>query len=89
MQQLYAWIAVDDVAARRREATRHRGGPVVVADRRSTAARRDPFRRRLTPSLTRTTARVLAAVTRTTAATVRRLDACIADDLGRALAPGE
>jgi hypothetical protein len=37
----------------------------------------------------RSTARVLAAVSRGSAAAVRRLDACVADDLGRALASSE
>ena len=39
--------------------------------------------------LRRPAARVLAALSRGSAAAVRRLDDCIADDLGRALAPSE
>jgi len=38
-------------------------------------------------SLRRPAARVLAGLSRTTAAGVRRLDDCVADDLGRSLAP--
>ena len=37
----------------------------------------------------RSAARVFAAVSRGSAAAVRRLDECVADDLGRALAPSE
>ena len=37
----------------------------------------------------RSAARAFAAVSRGSAAAVRRLDACVADDLGRALAPAE
>ncbi len=40
-------------------------------------------------SLRRPAALVLAAFSRATAAAVRRLDDCVADDLGRALAPAE
>jgi hypothetical protein len=39
--------------------------------------------------LRRPVARVLAAVSRGSAAAVRRLDDCIADDLGRSLSPSE
>ncbi len=39
--------------------------------------------------LRRPVARVLAALSRGSAAAVRRLDDCIADDLGRSLAPSE
>jgi len=39
--------------------------------------------------LRRPVAIVLAALSRGTAAAVRRLDDCVADDLGRALAPAE
>jgi hypothetical protein len=39
--------------------------------------------------LRRPAARVLAALSRGSAAAVRRLDDCIADDLGRSLAPSE
>jgi hypothetical protein len=39
--------------------------------------------------LRRPVARGLAALSRGTAAAVRRLDDCVADDLGRALAPAE
>ena len=39
--------------------------------------------------LRRPVALVLAALSRGSAAAVRRLDACIADDLGRSLAPSE
>jgi hypothetical protein len=43
-----------------------------------------------TPSrLRRPAARVLAALSRGTAAAVRRLDECVADDLGRSLAVTE
>lgn len=37
----------------------------------------------------RSVARGLAATSRVTASVVRRLDACVADDLGRSLAPTE
>ncbi len=37
----------------------------------------------------RSAARLLAAVSRGSAAAVRRLDACVADDLGRALGSAE
>jgi hypothetical protein len=46
----------------------------------------------LTPKpsrLRRPAALLLAAMSRGTAAAVRRLDDCVADDLGRALAPAE
>jgi hypothetical protein len=39
--------------------------------------------------LRRPVARALAALSRGSAAAVRRLDDCIADDLGRSLAPSE
>lgn len=39
--------------------------------------------------LRRLAAQLLAAVSRGSAAIVRRLDACVADDLGRTLAPAE
>jgi hypothetical protein len=39
--------------------------------------------------LRRPVARILAALSRGSAAAVRRLDDCVADDLGRSLAPSE
>ena len=41
------------------------------------------------PGLRRPAAIVLATLSRGTASAVRRLDDCVADDLGRALAPTE
>lgn len=42
-----------------------------------------------TPWLRRVAARFLASVSRGSALVARRLDACVADDLGRTLAPAE
>ena len=83
MQQLYVWIALDATEERRREAGASRVGRVVRARRGST----DPFGQRASHAMTRALAHGLAGFTRGSAATVRRLDACVADDLGRSLAP--
>ena len=48
--------------------------------------RREPDRRREPSRLRRPTALLLAAFSRGTAAAVRRLDDCVADDLSRSLA---
>ena len=83
MQQLYVWIALDATAERRREAAASRVGQVVGARRGSS----DPFGRRAARAISLGLAHSLAGFTRGSAATVRRLDACVADDLGRSLAP--
>jgi hypothetical protein len=41
------------------------------------------------PRLRRLAARLLATISRGSASIARRLDSCIADDLGRSLAPAE
>ncbi len=75
MQYLYSFIALDLVESRAREA-RH-------------ARFTDSFRVERPSVVRRALAQVLAAVTRGTATVTRRLDARVADDLGRALAPGK
>jgi hypothetical protein len=64
------FLAADIDDQRRADAARH----AIASQRRSVAGRdRLPVRRRL--------ALVLAAISRTSAGAVRRLDACLADDL--------
>lgn len=76
--QLFSFIALSLAQERAAEADRHRLMAIAAA--------RNPA----PPSiLRRSLARSLAAVSRGSAAVVRRLDGCIADDLGRSLAPTE
>jgi hypothetical protein len=76
--QLYSFLALSLANERAAEADRYR--------RLSEARARTPS----SPSLLRRSlARTLAAFSRGSAGIVRRLDNCIADDLGRSLAPTE
>jgi hypothetical protein len=59
----------------------------AVTDRRSLASRAAAGRGPGRPSMRRRLALGLATVSRVSAAAVRRLDACLADDLARTLAP--
>ena len=75
---LYSFLALSLANERAAEADAYR--------RMSTARADQP----VSPSLLRRSlARGLAAVSRGSASAVRRLDSCIADDLGRSLAPTE
>ena len=78
MNHTYTFLALDIAAERSHEAARHRRAAVLAAGQ---PARPSLLRRGL--------ARSLAAVSRGSAAVVRRLDACVADDLDRRLAPSE
>ena len=64
---------------------RERTGPREEARHAALAA----LRERDSTTVRRRLAVALARVSRASAAGVRRLDACLADDLGRALAPGD
>ena len=76
--QLFSFLALSLAQERAAEADRYR--------LLSIAAARNPS----SPSfLRRSLARGLAAFSRGSASVVRRLDSCIADDLGRSLAPTE
>ena len=76
--QLYSFLALSLANERAAEADRHRRWAVAKADRPAS------------PSiLRRSLARAAASVSRGSAWVVRRLDSCIADDLGRSLAPTE
>jgi hypothetical protein len=76
--QLWSFLALSLAQERAAEADRYR--------LLSIAAARNPS----SPSiLRRSLARVIAAFSRGSAWVVRRLDECIADDLGRSLAPTE
>ena len=66
-------LAADYAMERRREADHRRLVALVTGHKIS--------------SVRRVAAQLLVAVSRASAAAVRRLDACLADDLGRALAP--
>lgn len=77
MHLLIPYLATDIVNERRADAARHSLARSVGAP----GLHRSPVRRRL--------ALGLAAVSRSSAGAVRRLDACLADDLGRALAPSD
>jgi hypothetical protein len=59
------------------------------ADRSRLAAQVMSARRPRISLFRRTLAHALVAVSRASAAAVRRLDACLADDLGRSLSPGD
>lgn len=76
--QLYAFLALDLARQRAEEANRYHLASIASESQPSFSAR---FRRSL--------AQGLAAFSRGSAAVVRRLDSCIADDLGRTLAPTE
>ena len=73
--QLWAFVALD-LAQRRAEAANHRRASLDLALEMSSPS-----------SLRQLAARGLAAVSRGVAAIVRKLDDCVADDLGRSLAP--
>ena len=66
-------LAADYAMERRREADHRRLVALVTAHEPS--------------SVRRLAAQILVAISRASASAVRRLDACLADDLGRALAP--
>jgi hypothetical protein len=76
MQYLYSFLALDIVNERMWDAREARQAAELAAVRRPSFPRR-------------TLAQGLAAVSRGSAAAVRRLDDVVADDLGRALAPGK
>ncbi|HEX7949855.1 MAG TPA: hypothetical protein VF494_05875 [Candidatus Limnocylindrales bacterium] len=76
--QLYSFIALSLAKERAAEADRYR---------RLAAA--TEFEERSPSRLRRLLARAMANVSRGSAWAVRRLDSCIADDLGRSLAPTE
>jgi len=69
-------LAADYAIERRREADHRRLEALV----RGNGARGISTTRRVA-------AQILVAISRASASAVRRLDACLADDLGRALAP--
>ena len=76
--QLYSYLALQLARERAEEANRYRLAQLAAEGMPSS------------PSLLRRSlARGLAAFSRGSAAVVRRLDSCIADDLGRSLAPTE
>ncbi len=76
--QLYSFLALSLANERAAEADAYRRLSAARADQPSS------------PSLLRRSlARALAAFSRGSAWIVRRLDSCIADDLGRSLAPTE
>ncbi|MBI3749082.1 MAG: hypothetical protein HY262_09605 [Chloroflexi bacterium] len=75
---LYSFLALSLANDRAAEADAYRRMSMARADQEAS------------PSLVRRSlARGLAAVSRGSASVVRRLDGCIADDLGRSLAPTE
>lgn len=74
----YALFALDIARERTREAERHWLEASLALDAPSQPSR-----------LRRLAARALASVSRGFAWIVRRLDDCVADDLGRTLAPAE
>ena len=75
---LYAFLALDIARQRTKEAERHWLEASLAGSAPSRASR-----------LRRLAARLLASVSRGVASLVRRLDECVADDLGRTLAPAE
>ena len=76
--QLFALLALDLARERAEEADRHRLQRLALEE--------DPD----SPSiLRRVLARGLASVSLASASAVRKLDSCLADDLGRSLAPTE
>ena len=76
--QLWAFIALDLARERTEEAMRERMVSVAIEHGPSASTR-----------IRQSLARGLAGVSRGSAWIVRRLDDCIADDLGRTLAPTE
>ncbi len=76
--QLWAFLALDLARERAAEANRHHLASMMTDSQSSFSAR-----------LRRLLAQALAALSRGSAWVVRRLDSCIADDLGRALTPTE
>ncbi len=76
--QLWAFLALDLARQRAEEANQYRLASLATEGQPSFLSR-----------LRRSLAQVLAAFSRGSAAVVRRLDSCIADDLGRTLAPTE
>jgi hypothetical protein len=76
--QLYSMLALSLAKERAAEAEQYRRVSAAMSERPSS------------PSLLRRSlARGLATISRGSAWVVRRLDSCIADDLGRSLAPTE
>ena len=76
--QLYTFAALRLAQERADEATRYRLAQMAVEDAPSS------------PSLVRRSlAKAAASVSRGSAWVARRLDSCVADDLGRSLAPTE
>jgi hypothetical protein len=75
---VYAFLAFDIARERAREAERHWLEATLIGSASSRPSR-----------LRRLAARFLASVSRGFASIVRRLDDCVADDLGRSLAPAE
>ena len=78
MQYFYTFLALDLANERAQQANEARRAAVAASGR----PERPSFARR-------TLAQGLAAVSRGSATAVRRLDDVVADDLGRALAPGK
>ena len=78
MHYLYSFLALELANDREREARESRRAALAAAG----VAERPSFARRAL-------AQSLAAVSRGSAAAVRQLDDVVADDLGRALAPGK
>jgi len=76
--QLWAFIALDEARLRAEEADRHHRAWRSLEGEPSSPSR-----------LRRSLAHGLAAISRGAAAVARKLDGCIADDLGRSLAPTE
>jgi hypothetical protein len=76
--QLYSFLALSLARERAAEADRYRLVALAAAGNPSSAS-----------LVRRWLARGLAALSRGSALAVRRLDDCIADDLGRSLAPAE
>lgn len=74
----YAFLALDIARQRTQEAERRWLEASLAADAPQRSSR-----------LRRFAAVALASVSRGTASIVRRLDDCVADDLGRTLAPAE
>jgi len=75
---MYALLALDIARERTREAEQRWLELTLSADAVGTTSR-----------ARRSTARLLASVSRGFASIVRRLDACVADDLGRTLSAAE
>jgi hypothetical protein len=76
--QLWTLIALDEARQRAEETSRHNRASLDFDWEPSSPSR-----------LRRSLAHGLAAISRGAASVVRKLDGCIADDLGRSLAPTE